>query len=131
MRKHRKLFGFIAIMVKMKTMARGLLGKKQVTVRAMDELTKLVISGSPAVGRCARFYTRFGMEGTKEAISDRPSSEVYNIMIQARGLVELMGFRKVSLKAQNIKDYTFRGTPEFGMRICYINKRSHWFINFT
>ena len=52
-------------------------------------------------------------------------------MIQARGLVELMGFRKVSLKAQNIKDYTFRGTPEFGMRICYINKRSHWFINFT
>ena len=63
--------------------------------------------------------------------SKRPISEVYNIMIQARGLVELMGFTKVSLKARNIKDYTFRGIPEFGMRICSINKRSHWFINFT
>ena len=55
-------------MVKTKTMARGLLWKKHVTVsRAMAGLTKLVISGSPAVGRCARFYTRFGMEGIKEA----------------------------------------------------------------
>ena len=102
MRKHRKLFGFIAIMVKMKTMARGLLGKKHVTVsRAMAGLTKLVISGSPAVGRCARFYTRFGMEEAREAIlvPDWPGSEVDSIMIQARGVVELMGIRKVSFKS--------------------------------
>ena len=31
--------------------------------------------------------------------SKRPISKVYNIMIQARGLEELMGFTKVSLKA--------------------------------
>ena len=55
-------------MVKTKTMARGLLWKKHVTVsRAMAGLTKLVISGSPAVGRCARFYTRSEAEGIKEA----------------------------------------------------------------
>ena len=52
-------------------------------------------------------------------------------MIQARGLVELMVFGKLVLKVQNGKDYMVRCTPEFGMRICCINKRNHGFINCT
>ena len=49
-------------------MAGGLLWKKHVTFnRAMAGLTKLVISGSPAMGRCARFHTRSETEGIKEA----------------------------------------------------------------
>jgi hypothetical protein len=42
----------------MKTMARELLGSEIVSVRQMAAFTGLIISGTPAIGRSARFYTR-------------------------------------------------------------------------
>ena len=44
-----------------KSIARELLRKELMTAKEMAGLTGLIILCSPAVGRCARFYTRFGV----------------------------------------------------------------------
>ena len=51
-------------------MATELLRKEQVTAKEMAGLTGLVISCSPAVGRCARFYTRFGLRWCKDLVDE-------------------------------------------------------------
>ena len=72
------------------------------TVKEMALLTVACYIMFASGGRCARFYNRFRMEGAKEAIlvRDWPNSEVYSIMIQARGLLELKGIRKFSFGSQ-------------------------------
>ena len=72
------------------------------------------------------------IEGARGAIlvPDWPGSEADSIMIQAGGLVELMGIRKVSFESPEWrKDNKFRGTPGFGMRLYRINKWSRWVFN--
>ena len=51
-------------------------------------------------------------------VPDWPGSETDSIMIQAGGLVELMGVREVVFESPEWrKDDTFRGVSAFGMRV--------------
>ena len=54
---------------RIKSMAKDLLGKSIVTVKEVAAFTGLVISCAPAVGRNARFYTRFSV-GWCQALVD-------------------------------------------------------------
>ena len=74
----------------------------------------------PPLWELARVLEKVETEGARGAIlmPDWPGSETDSIMIQARGLVELMGVREVNFESPEWrKDDTFRGVPVFGMRV--------------
>ena len=55
---------------RIKAMAKELLKKEWVTVKEMAGLTGLIISCSPAVGRCARFYSRFSVRWCQDLVDE-------------------------------------------------------------
>ena len=74
----------------------------------------------PPLSELARVLEKVETEGARGAIlvPDWPGSEADSIMIQAGGIVELMGVRGVVFESPEWrKDDTFRGVSTFGMRI--------------
>ena len=74
----------------------------------------------PPLSELARVMEKVEKDGARGVIvvPDWPGSEVDSIMLQARGLVELIGIRKLSFESPVWKkDDTFKGTPAFGMRV--------------
>ena len=74
----------------------------------------------PPLDQLARCLEKISMEGARGVlvVPDWPGSEADSIMIQARDRVELLAVRHVEFESPTWRtDNTFRGWPEFGLRV--------------
>ena len=74
----------------------------------------------PPLDQLAACVEKIGAEGAKGVLvlPDWPGSEADSVMIQAKEIVELVAVRRVEFESPLWRiDNTFRGWPEFGLRI--------------
>ena len=70
---------------RIKTMAKELWGQEWVSAREMAGLTGLIISCAPAVGRAARFYTRFSVRWCQDVVDEHSWGARSKLSDEVRG----------------------------------------------
>ena len=74
----------------------------------------------PPLDQLAKCLEKISMEGARGVLvmPDWPGSEADSVMIQAKDMVELLAVRQVEFESPTWRgDGTFRGWPEFGLRV--------------